>query len=304
MDPHDEEFDPSAYAAIIDSDTDLARTLGQRRAPAIFGNGHALAGRDLNSNQIRAQILSEMNAVEDLLESGAAASMAYSLRVRENVGPARREPDNQRRTGRDRGAERERHAQRANGDTEPRRREAAQPPSGDIERLRVPIGDSFSMGPDDALVTIVEFSDFHCPFSGRAAPTVAQIREQYGDQVRTVFKHNPLPMHPNAPLASSASLAAGAQGKFWEMHDLIFENQRRQTREDIESFAEQLGLDMDQFRDALDSGRFSDQIDREMAEGRRLGVTGTPSWLVNGELVVGAVPFSRFQPIIDRALAD
>ena len=299
-----EEFHASEYSEVIDADANLARSLGQRRAPAVFVNGHALSGRDLNANQIRTQILGEVAAVNDLLESGVGAGTTYGRRVRENASLTEMVASNdRRRTGRDRDADRERPNQRAERAAPAPSRGDAAPPSGDVERLRVPVGDSYFKGPEDALVTIIEFSDFHCPFCSRVGPTLAQIHEQYGDDVRVAFKHNPLPMHPNAPLASATTLAAGAQGKFWEMHDMVFENQRRQTRADMESFAEELGLDMDQFRAFLDNDEGAEQIEADQALARTVGARGTPHFFINGRRLRGAQPVTAFQEVIDSEIA-
>src|SRR5579862_3334448 len=109
----------------------------------------------------------------------------------------------------------------------------AQGPGDGVDRLRVPL-EGPSKGPADAKVTIVEFSDFQCPFCSRVVPTVEQIEKAYPKDVRVVFRHNPLPFHPNAPLAAEAAVAAEAQGKFWEMHDKMFTNQQNILRPDLE----------------------------------------------------------------------
>ena len=169
-------------------------------------------------------------------------------------------------------------------------------------RPAVPAGASSARGPSDAPVTILMFGDFQCPFSWRSLPTIEQIDETYDGRVRFVFKAFPLAFHTDAHLASEAALAAGEQGKFWEYHDLLFENQPALGRSDLDRYAERLGLDMTQFRAALDSGRHAAQVEAEMAEGREAGVRGTPTFLINGETLQGAQPFSAFQPIIDRHL--
>ncbi|MHC4838975.1 MAG: DsbA family protein, partial [Planctomycetota bacterium] len=119
----------------------------------------------------------------------------------------------------------------------------------------LPVGSSYAQGSDKALVTIIEFSEFQCPFCARVLPTMNKIKETYGDKVRIVFKHNPLPFHKDAPLASEAALAAGEQGKFWEMHDKLFENQKKLKRADIDGYAQEIGLDMAKFKADLDSGK-------------------------------------------------
>jgi protein-disulfide isomerase len=157
-------------------------------------------------------------------------------------------------------------------------------------------------GPADAPVTIIEFSDFQCPFCGRATSTIENVWKNYGGKVRWVFKHFPLDFHPDAPLAHRAALAAGEQGKFWEMHDAIFANQRAMKRDDLIRHATSLGLDMTRFVSDLDDVRFDRVVKRDTVEGMRAGISGTPTFFINGERLVGAQPFEKFTAIIDREL--
>ena len=157
-------------------------------------------------------------------------------------------------------------------------------------------------GPKFAPVTIVEFSDFECPFCSKVGPTYKKIAETYGDKVRVIFKHNPLPFHKNAPLASQASLAAGAQGKFWEMHDLLFENQKALLRADLDGYAEQLGLDMKAFGKALDAGTYAAKIAEDQDLASMVQAKGTPNHFVNGRQLTGAKPFEEFKTVIDEEL--
>jgi protein-disulfide isomerase len=134
-----------------------------------------------------------------------------------------------------------------------------------------------------AQVTVVEFSDFECPYCGRAHPILQQLLNEFDGRVRLVFKHYPLSSaHPHAVAAARAAIAAGNQGKFWEMHDLLFEHQRQLEEEDIEGYAERLGLDMDRFRADLASVETQRRIERDKEEGQRVGVEGTPTFFVNG----------------------
>jgi protein-disulfide isomerase len=158
-------------------------------------------------------------------------------------------------------------------------------------------------GPADAPVTIVEFSDFQCSFCFRANATVSQVLEKYAGKVRLVFKHYPLDFHPDAPLAHRAAMAAQQQGQFWEMHDRIFANQRAMKREDLLAHAKALGLDVPRFTADLESDRFKTVLDRDLAEGGKVGVDGTPTFFINGVPVVGARPLEAFTAVIDRALA-
>ncbi len=158
-------------------------------------------------------------------------------------------------------------------------------------------------GPEDALVTIVEFTDFQCPFCSRVHPTLQRLLATYPDSVRLVFKHNPLPRHPDAPLAHRASIAADQQGRFWEMHDKIFTNIRDLSRSTLIGHARDLELDVPRFIRDLDSAELIAQLDRDVAESERLGITGTPTFFINGSLVSGAQPYENFQALVERELA-
>jgi protein-disulfide isomerase len=177
-------------------------------------------------------------------------------------------------------------------------------PAGDVERYKLPIGPSAMVGPETALVTIVEFSDFQCPFCGRVVETVKQIEKAYPKQVRLQFRHNPLPFHDKAQLAAEAAVAAGAQGKFWEMHDKLFANQQALDRPNLEKYAGELGLDMNKFKAALDSGSGKAMIDSDKRLAAQFGATGTPSFFINGRPVRGAVPFDNFKKVIDEEIVN
>src|SRR5579883_105019 len=159
-------------------------------------------------------------------------------------------------------------------------------------------------GPATALVSLVEFSDFECPFCAEAAPIVQRLVAAYPTQVRFAFKHYPLPMHKESPLAHEAALAAGDQGKFWEMHDALFAGQDKLTRDDLIGKAKQLGLDVSRFTKDLDSHRFKSQVDADRQEGNRLGVDGTPFFFINGHAISGAVDLQTFKKVIDAALKE
>jgi len=174
--------------------------------------------------------------------------------------------------------------------------------AGDVDRVRTP-ADSLSRGPNDALVTIVAFSDFQCPFCSRVNPTIEQLIKDYPGKVRVQFRHYPLPFHTDAPLASQAALEAGAQGKFWEMHDKLFANQRAIKREDLDKYAGELGLDMGKFKASLDSGKFKAQVEADTALGGKLGVRGTPHFFINGRALSGAQPITAFKEIVDDEIA-
>jgi len=177
------------------------------------------------------------------------------------------------------------------------------PAAGDgVERVQVPVGGPMR-GAAMAKVTIVEFSDFQCPFCSRVNPTLERLGKEYPTQVRIFFRHFPLPFHPNAALAAEAAVAAQAQGKFWEMHDKLFANQRDLSRKGLETYAQQIGLDLPKFRAALDSQAGKAAVDADLALGRDLGVAGTPNFFVNGRNVAGAQPFEEFKRVVDDEIA-
>ena len=158
-------------------------------------------------------------------------------------------------------------------------------------------------GDVNAPVTLVEFSDFQCGFCQRVNPTLMQVLAKYPGKVRIVFKHYPIEGHTAAPLAHRAAMAAQEQGKFWEMHDRIFADQRQMTRADLLAHAKALGLDEARFTAALDGEKGLATLARDKAEGDKAGVDGTPTFFVNGKPLVGALPLAAFSAAIDAALA-
>ena len=169
-------------------------------------------------------------------------------------------------------------------------------------RVSVDLADAPVRGAARAPVTIVEFSDFQCPFCVRARPTVAKVREAYGDKVRWVFRHFPLSFHQYAEKAGEAAACAGDQGKFWEMHDTLWANNTKLDVAELKGYAVKLGLDAAAFGQCLDSGRHAGLVDRDMEAGASYGVSGTPAFFVNGRPLVGAQPFEAFQRVIDDEL--
>jgi len=173
-----------------------------------------------------------------------------------------------------------------------------------LEPYRVPveIGKAPMRGNPQAPVTVVEFSDFQCPYCVRARPTVNRVRETYGDKVRWVFRHFPLDFHAQAEKAGEAAACAGEQGKFWEMHDLLWTNTAKLQVDDLKAHAATLGLDGPTFAQCLDSGKYAGLVESDLEAGQGYGVSGTPAFFVNGRPLVGAQPFDAFAQVIDDEL--
>jgi protein-disulfide isomerase len=171
------------------------------------------------------------------------------------------------------------------------------------KKYDIKIGDSFAKGPKDAPVTIVEWSDFQCPFCSQAKDLVHQILDAYPKDVQFVFKNYPLPFHPNAMPAAKAAVAAGKQGKFFEMHDLLFANQRTLTPENYEKWAKELGLDVEKFKKDMEAPEVAAQITNEMKEAGEVGVRGTPSFFIDGKQPAGR-SFELYKSIIDENLKN
>ena len=172
-------------------------------------------------------------------------------------------------------------------------------------RLAFENGNSPMLGKKGAPVTLIEFSDFQCPFCRQFAPTIHQIDKDYGDKIAIVYRQYPIPsLHPFAFKAAEASLCAHEQGKFWGLHDMMFAEQERLTVMDLKDKAGRLGMDKTKFSSCLDTGKYTEQVQRDMQEAVRAGATGTPAIYVNGvEVPGGAVPYSTIAAAIEKELA-
>ncbi len=161
-----------------------------------------------------------------------------------------------------------------------------------------------ALGSASAPVTIVEFSDFQCPFCQRVAPTLKQVQKTYGDRVRIVWKDFPLTqIHPEAFKAGEAAHCAAEQGKFWEYHDRLFANQQALQADSLKKHAADLGLDAAKFNACVDSAKYGDRVREGVAQGSRLGVNSTPTLYINGRMLSGAQPYEIIAAIIDEELA-
>jgi protein-disulfide isomerase len=263
------DWDDPKIKAEVEEDSKTGTALGASGTPTFFINGNQLVGAQ-ESSAFETIIDAQIKKADDLLKKGTPLKDVYDKLVADSV---------------------------ANG---PAPSAAAAPSPAAKQDIK--IGDAPTLGPASAKVTLVAFSDFQCPFCSRAVPTLKQIEQDYKGKIRVAFKNMPLPFHDKAHLAAEAALAANEQGKFWEMHDKLFANQQALDRPNLEKYAEELGLNMGKFRSALDSGKFKDRVDREAKEGNAVGATGTPTFFVNGHILVGAQPVDAFKTAIDAEL--
>ena len=172
-----------------------------------------------------------------------------------------------------------------------------EPPRVDIDVKGAP-----SIGDKNAGVTIVEFSDYQCPFCGRARPTVWRLVDEYKNNLRYVFMDFPLSFHRDAQKAHEAAHCAGEQGKYFEFNRKVFGNQQKMKVADLKNYAKQLQMDAKKFDQCLDSGKFKDQVSELMRKGMDAGVSGTPAFFINGILLSGAQPYEAFKELIDSEL--
>jgi protein-disulfide isomerase len=270
-------FSAKKYEAGIKEDMALAEKFGARGTPSFFINGRPLRGAQ-PKDAFKAVIDKEIEAANALLKKGVKPADLYTELTKngkDKLEAAAAPPA------------------------------AARPGEPDANTVyKALLGDAPVHGAKNAKVTIVMWSDFQCPFCSKVEPTVKQVMDTYPNDVRVAFKQLPLPFHDKAHAAAEAALEAKAQGKFWEMHDKMFANQQSIDRPGLEKLAGEIGLNMDKFKAALDSGKWKQKVDQEQAEGNKIGARGTPSFFINGKSFVGAQPFDAFKGKIDEELKN
>jgi protein-disulfide isomerase len=180
-------------------------------------------------------------------------------------------------------------------------------PQKPVDKNLLVRSDSNVKGAKTGKVTVVEFGDFQCPACGAAHPVVKQISEEYKEDVTFVFRHFPLSFHKNAIKAALAAEAAGAQGKFFEMHDLIFDNQSEwsesnDAEELFQKYAEELSLDMEKYQADFKNKTGESKINKDRADGNAAGVSSTPTFFINGKIRPGGIPYDEFKTIIEAEL--
>lgn len=173
----------------------------------------------------------------------------------------------------------------------------------DPPRVEIADGGRPVRGSATAPIEMIEFSDFQCPFCQRANPTVDQVLKTYGDKIKFVYRHFPLPNHPNARPSAEAAACAQVQGKFWEYHDRLFANPTKLTDDDLKAHAAAIGLDTSAFNTCFANRQQKAGVDKDVADAEAVGVTGTPAFFINGRAIEGAQPFESFKRVIDEELA-
>jgi protein-disulfide isomerase len=254
---------------LVATDLALAARLGVRGTPTFFVNGRVVLGAQ-SFEEFKIVIDAELAHARALLAAGVAPETLYATVLA--------------------------HAKVSLDLPKP-----TLPPAS-TEVYKIEPGDAPRRGGAQPKVTIIEFSDFQCPFCSRVEKTLATLLADYGDDVALVFRHDPLPFHEQAMPAALAVEAAREQGKFWEMHDALFGDQEHLDHAGLEGHARALGLDMKRFGAARGGARANERVRRDMAEAARFGVKGTPNFFINGRNFRGAQPLAAFKAVIDAEL--
>jgi protein-disulfide isomerase len=260
--------------ARVEAEVKLAVRVGAAGTPSFFINGRSFAGAYPTESFV-VVIDEELKRANSLLASGVPQAGLYAELTKGGLDKA--PPKN---------------AEARPGEPQPG------------QTYKADIKGAPAKGAKDALVTIVEFADFQCPFCGRVDETLAQLLKDYAGKLRLVWRNLPLPFHHDAKRAASAAVAAGRQGKFWEMHDVLLKQQADLSDEAIQGYAKELGLDLRKFKASMKDEKIAKSIDDEMAAASKLGVRGTPAFFINGAFLSGAQPLDRFKERIDEAMAD
>jgi protein-disulfide isomerase len=273
-----EAFASKKYAAKVDEDMAVAKKIGASGTPAFRINGVTLSGAQ-PFPKFQEVIDAQLAEAQKLVASGTKASDVYVTLTNKNQ---QAQPD------------------------QPSKKEAKGEEEEDKSVWKVPVfPDDPVHGPKDALVTIIEFSEFQCPFCKRVGDTLKKVEETYANDVRIVWKDNPLPFHPRAKpaaiLAREAYKAKGDKG-FKEAHDALFESQPKLEDEDLKGIADKLGLGWDRVKSAIDANKHMDKIDQSMELANDFQARGTPHFFVNGVRLSGAQPFEKFKAAIDEQL--
>lgn len=281
-----------AVAASLDLAEALGRTAGVTGTPTFFVNGRRVVGAQ-PLEKFRAIVDEEIAKARALVASGVRREDVYAkiLETALPLAPPAPAGDGESCGGQDDG---ECHGAPSKGAD----------PARDEKPVDVRIDGAPLRGFARAPVTVVVFIDFECPFCARVQATLRDLEQAYAGKVKIAFKNRPLPMHSNARLASKAAMAAQAQGKFWEFHDVLFAHQGALDRASLDRYAREIGLDAARFARDLDGTELDLRIAADEADAKTLGVEGTPTTFVNGRRVVGAQPLAGFKAAVEKALSE
>jgi protein-disulfide isomerase len=272
-----EAFDSKKYAAKVDKDLALSKQLGARGTPAFRINGKTLSGAQ-PFEKFKEVIDAELAAADGLVKSGTPRAKVSLELTKKNYTAAPEQPD-----------------------------KPQQAPPEDTAIWKVPVFDSDpTRGPSDALVTIVEFSDFQCPFCSRVEPTINKLLQEYPNDVRVVWKDNALPFHQNAKPAAYLGRFAyekGGNKAFWAAHAALFEGQKNLDEAGLQEIAKKLNLNWDQANAAIKSGKYAEKVDESMDLANDFEARGTPHFFINGRRLSGAQPYEKFKELVDAQLA-
>lgn len=268
------------FAAKVDADHEIAKKSGVNGTPAFFINGVLLSGAQ-PFDKFKTVIDEELKKAQAKIAAGTPKDKVYvamSTENKKNTPPPKEEEEGEKE------------------DT--------------TTVFKLPVGKSPTWGSDKALVTIVEFSEFECPFCSRVGPTIKQVKETYADKVRIVWKDQPLGFHPRAePAAEFAREVRSQKGDkgFWEAHDKLFENQAKLKKPEdfdalVESISKEMGVNLDKAKDAIKTKKYTKEISADMELADDVQASGTPHFFVNGRRLVGAQPFEKFKKIIDEEI--
>ena len=263
------DVDAKKYAAKIDANMEQAGDLEARGTPAFFINGRKLSGAQ-PFEAFKTLIDAELAKAKALVAKGTPKARVYEEIMKEGK----------------------------------------EPPPPEKKDVPPPDADSPWKGGQNAKVVIQMWSDYQCPFCKRVEPTVNEIEKEYGSKVKIVWRDMPLPFHQEAPMAAQAGREAYAQkgnAGYWKFHEKAFEVQGNPDgikRPGLEKIAQEMGLDMDKFKAALDSGKHKARVDKDNEVGNKAGVSGTPSFVINGYYISGAQPAAAFKKVINRALKE
>ena len=263
------------WADKVAADSAIGTKVGANGTPAFFINGVNLSGAQ-PFEKFKEVVDAELSKAQAKIGSGTPKDRVYVTMSQENKKAAPPAPKQEEEEKED-----------------------------DKTVWKVPVGSSPALGPATALVTIMVFSDFQCPFCSKVEPTLINVRKKYGDKVRIVWKDEPLPFHPRAEPAAELAREARAQKKeagFWAAHDKLFENQKALADEDLWKYAGDLGLNVDQVKAAMKDHRYKKDIDADMDVAEDFQANGTPHMFINGRRLVGAQPDEKFMKIIDEEI--